>query len=145
MERISRLELAMEVARLYARRATCLRGQVGAILLLDKRIIATGYNGPPEGQPHCADKPCDLTVPCTHAVHAEANLIAFCAKHGIATNNTILVVTTTPCKKCAELVIQAGIHTIIYEGEYRDLEGFSLLQDAGLLLYKYAPNIKIDW
>ncbi len=144
-ERISRIRLYMEVARLFSQRATCQRGQVGALLIRDKRIIATSYNGPPEGLPHCVEHKCDLTQPCTHAIHAEANVIAFCAKEGIRTGGAVLIVTTTPCVKCSELIIQAGIRMVIYDAEYRDNSGFAMLTAAGILLYKYNPNLKIDW
>jgi dCMP deaminase len=145
MSRISRITYFMEVARLTSKRATCLRGQVGAVLVRDKRVIASGYNGPPMGQPYCADLPCDLTKPCTHAVHAEANLIAFCAKHGIATNGSTLVVTTTPCIKCSELIIQSGIIRVIYDSDYRDESGRNLLEAVGILLYKYNLDLKLEW
>jgi dCMP deaminase len=144
-DRISRTELYIEVARLFSKRATCLRGQVGAALVHDKRIIATGYNGPPENVEHCSEHKCDLSKPCTHSVHAEANLIAFCAKHGIATNNSAIVITTCPCKKCSELIIQSGISMVVYDSDYRDDSGIALLEEAGILLIKYAPDIKINW
>lgn len=144
MERINRITLYLETARLNARRATCERGQVGAILVRDKRIIASGYNGPPTGQPHCSANHCDITKPCTHAVHAEANLIAYCAKHGISTNKAILIVTTVPCIKCAELIIQSGIKRIVYDSDYRLTEGLNLLQNAGVDVVKYSDNIKFD-
>jgi dCMP deaminase len=114
-------------------------------LLRDKRIIATGYNGPPEGAHHCEDNHCDLSKPCTHAVHAEANLIAFCAKHGIATLGGTLFVTTSPCIKCAELIVQSGISQVIFDSEYRDEAGVNMLYNAGVLLYKYDPTLKINW
>lgn len=145
MQRIGRLELFMQVAHLFARRATCLRGQVGALLIRDKRIIASSYNGPPEGLPHCVDHNCDLSQPCTHAIHAEANIIAFCAKEGIRTGGAILILTTSPCVKCSELIIQAGIKTVVYDSEYRDDRGFAMLETAGILLYKYSPQLKINW
>ena len=143
MERISRIDLYLETARLNSRRATCERGKVGAVLVRDKRIIASGYNGPPVGQPHCSPKVCDLSKPCEHAVHAEANLIAYCAKHGIPTNNAVLVLTTVPCRKCAELIVQAGIGRIVYESEYRLQEGLKLLLAAGVTIIKYNPGKKL--
>lgn len=145
MNRISRIELYMEVGRLFSKRSTCVRGQVGAVLIRDKRIIATGYNGPPNGLPHCEEHKCDTSKPCTHAVHAEANLIAFCAKEGISTSGAILVVTTSPCVKCSELIIQSGIKMVIYDSEYRDAGGFSMLMAGEVLLIKYNPNLKINW
>lgn len=145
IDRIGRLELFMQVAHLFSRRATCLRGQVGALLIRDKRIIASSYNGPPEGLPHCVDHKCDLSLPCTHAIHAEANVIAFCAKEGIRTKGAILILTTSPCIKCSELIIQAGIKIVVYDSEYRDDSGFAMLKAAGILLYKYSPQLKINW
>ena len=144
MNRINRITLYLETARLNSRRATCERGQVGAILIRDKRIIASGYNGPPMGQPHCSHEVCDVTKACTHAVHAEANLIAYCAKHGVATDKAILVVTTVPCKKCAELIVQSGINRIVYDSEYRLTEGLDLLLAAGITILKYAPEIEFS-
>lgn len=145
MKRISRIELYMQVAHLFSGRATCARGQVGAVLIRDKRIIASGYNGPPEGAHHCEDQHCDLSKPCTHAVHAEANLIAFCAKYGIATRGATLFITTSPCVKCAELIVQAGIIQVVYDSEYRDEAGINILFNASILLYKYDPTLKINW
>ena len=144
-ERISRLELGMEVARLYASRATCLRGHNGAILLMDKRIVATGYNGPIIGQPQCTPETCNESGPCPNTVHAETNVIAFCSKYGIATNGTIMMCTTSPCKQCAKIIIQAGVHVVIYDFEYHDHSGLKLLEAASVLLYKYNPLLKIDW
>lgn len=141
--RISRATLYMEIAKLMAKRATCGRGQVGAVLVKDYRVIASGYNGPPQGQPHCSDGVCDLSKPCTHAVHAEANLIAFCAKFGIPVNGSTLVLTTVPCRKCAELIIQAGIKAVVYDSEYRSEEGFELLKSAGITIIQYNPELKI--
>lgn len=145
MNRISRTDLYIEVARLFKRRATCRRGQVGALLIRDKRIIATSYNGPPEGLPHCEDNNCDLSVPCTHAIHAEANLIAFCAKEGIQTKGATLVVTTCPCIKCAELIIQSGIRRVVYDSKYRDVSGCNLLKVAGILFIQYENKLKLNW
>lgn len=144
MERINRITLYIETARLNARRATCERGKVGAVLVRDKRIIASGYNGPPFGQPHCQDNHCDITKPCTHSIHAEANLIAYCAKHGISTSGAILIVTTVPCKKCSELIIQAGIKRVVYESDYRLPEGLVLLQTAGVDVIKYSEQLKFN-
>ena len=139
-KRISRIELYLETARLNAKRATCLRGQVGAVLVRDKRIIASGYNGPPQGQPHCSSTTCDLSKPCTHAVHAEANLIAYCAKHGISTDKATLICTTCPCQKCAELIIQSGIKKVIFESDFRVLEGLELMHSAGVKVIRYDPD-----
>lgn len=133
-KRISRDELHMEIAILYSKRATCKRGGVGAVAIKDKRVIASGYNGPAPGSPHCSDDTCDINSPCKRAIHAEANLIAFCAKFGIPLMGATLFVTSSPCLKCAELIIQSGISEVVYKDNFRDISGLKLL---------FANNIKI--
>ena len=127
-KRISRIEFYIGTLKLVAKRGSCIRNQVGAILVKDNRIIASGYNGAPSGSPPCPDKlTCDPNKPCTRAIHAEANLIAFCAKNGIATEGCTLYTSTSPCIKCAELIIQSGIQCVFYLEEYRDMAGLELL------------------
>lgn len=134
--RLSRDQLHMQVALLYSARATCDRLHVGAVLVKDKRIIATGYNGPPEGQPHCDHSNDPPNTPCTQAVHAEANIIAYCAKHGISTWDSTMYITHSPCIKCAELIIQAGIKRVVFGTAYRDITGLALLYSSGLAIDK---------
>lgn len=147
---------AMGIARLTATQSTCDRANVGAVIALDGRIIGTGYNGAPAGMPHCdhscicrgkwPDHPANMThagpvfhadecariQPCTVAVHAEANVIAFCAKHGLKTNGATLYTTLSPCYVCAQLIINAGITRVRYANAYRDPSGVQLLFDAGV-------------
>ena len=147
VNRISRDELAMRVALLISQRGTCGRLQVGAVLIKDNRIIATGYNGPPPGLAECADEVCDISKPCTRAIHAEANLIAHCSKLGIPTENTTLYVTHSPCIKCAELIAQAGIKKVVFGLKFRDEEGLKLLLEMGIGVSEahYIQNLnKID-
>ena len=138
MERVSRDELCMQMARLVANRGTCSRAQVGAIIARDGRVLATGYNGPPAGFPHCTDPDgCtddDRSRPegCLRAVHAEANAIAYSARHGIRTEGADLYCSHLPCRKCAELIINAGIRTLFYSEDYRLKDGWLLLQQAGI-------------
>lgn len=139
----------MEVARVFAKRSTCLRGRVGAVLVADGRIIATGYNGAPPGLPQCDEVGCDSLVlwkwegptttarlpeqvelGCQRAVHAEANVIAFAARYGIRTGGATLYCTHGPCLKCAQLIVSAGIKHVVYETPYRLHEGLILLEDA---------------
>jgi len=130
-ERISREEYFVDVAELTAKRSTCPKKQVGAVLTLDNRVIATGYNGVLPNQKH--DKGMDEKG-ITHTVHAEANLISFCARHGIKTEGTVLWVTLSPCEKCAELLIQSGIKEVIYLESYRDVKGLDKLIDNGVIV-----------
>ena len=111
MDRISRKDLYKEAALLISRRSSCLKRPVGAVLVRDGRMIAQGYNGVLPGVP--AIQGID-DEGITHTVHAEANIIAFCAKQGIATNNSAMYITLSPCEKCAELIIQAGIIEVYY-------------------------------
>lgn len=129
MERLSRENFFVESALLVSRRSTCNRKQVGAVLVRDGRIIATGYNGvlpnidPKFGLDENGN---------SKTVHSEANIISFCAKHGISTNQSTLYVTLSPCEKCAELIIQSGISRVYYIEEYRCTSGIELLNNMGI-------------
>lgn len=148
---------AMSIARLTAAQSTCDRKNVGAVIALDGRIIGTGYNGAPAGMPHCDHsctcqfpngefefnpdtlgrpmnhtEQCPRIKPCTVAVHAEANVIAFCAKYGLKTSGATLYTTLSPCYTCAQLIINAGINRVRYANAYRDPSGLQLLFDAGV-------------
>lgn len=132
LQRISRDELLGNIAQLVAKRGTCRRNQVGAVLASEGRIISIGYNGAPSGMPHCHPEVCDPTLPCTRTVHAEANTIAFAARKGIATEGATLYVTLSPCIDCAKLIINAGIKRVIYWEAYRDQKPLRLLDEAGV-------------
>ena len=129
MNRITREEFYKEAALLISRRSSCLKRPVGAILLIDNRVIAQGYNGVLPGV-----DPLDGIDEdgITHTVHAEANIIAFCAKHGISTNGATMYITLSPCEKCAELIVQSGIKKVFYIEEYRDLTGIDILLEQGI-------------
>lgn len=131
--RISRQDYLIEAAKLASKRSTCQRLQVGAILERDGRIIASGYNGAPSGMPHCDPLVCRLDRPCTRTVHAEANCIYFAARYGISTEGATLWSTDSPCKTCAEAIINAGIVEVIYEDQYRDGSPLLILQAAGVI------------
>ncbi len=132
LKRFSRDELLLEIAKLVAKRATCLRASVGAVLAFDGRIVSMGYNGAPAGMPHCSEMNCAVEQTCTRTVHAEANTIAFAAKSGIATQGATLYTTHSPCNDCAKLIINAGIVKVIYWQEYRDETPLLLLEEAGV-------------
>lgn len=124
-KKITRIEFYTEAALLISRRSSCLKKQVGAILVKDRRVIAQGYNGVLPGDNHRNEIGEDGL---SHTVHAEANIISFCAKHGIATEGATMYVTLSPCEKCAELIIQAGIESVSYQEEYRDTKGIEILK-----------------
>lgn len=132
LTRISRDELLGNIARRVARRSTCLRLSVGAVLARDGRIISMGYNGAPAGLPHCKPETCGPDEVCERTVHAEANAIAFAAKTGIETDGATLYTTHSPCNECAKLIINAGIKRVVFQKAYRDINPLQLLGEAGV-------------
>jgi dCMP deaminase len=139
-------EYFMEIAKVVATRSTCLRHHVGAVIVKDKHIISTGYNGAPRGLPHCTDVGCirDLQhipsgtqVQICVAVHAEQNAIIQAALHGISTKGGTLYCTLQPCIICSKMIINAGIVKVIYFGSYPDDGGLDLLREAGIDVGKY--------
>lgn len=126
-------ETLMGIAALWSQRGTCSRAAVGVVVTIGGRIITTGYNGAPAGMPHCAHDE-TFVPPCTNAVHAEANAIAFAAKNGTAIDGATLYTTVTPCVPCAQLIINAGIARVVAHSPYRVMDGWNLLFDAGIEL-----------
>jgi dCMP deaminase len=140
-------EYFMDITRLVARRSTCIRRQVGAIAVKDKRILATGYNGVPTGLAHCEDTGCireQNNIPSgqrhelCRGLHAEQNVIIQAAFHGISINGATLFCTTLPCSICLKMLINSGIAAIIYEQGYPDTLAESLLKESDLTLTKFA-------
>src|SRR5690606_24473551 len=130
--RISRDEWLMAMAHLTALRSTCLRLQVGAVIARHGRIMSTGYAGAPSGLPHCTPETCNETTPCTNTAHAEIGAITFAAREGIAVGGSTLYCTHSPCKPCAQSIINAGITKVIYDHKYRKTEGIETLEKAGV-------------
>lgn len=129
MRRPSWKEYFMDIALLVARRSTCRRRRVGAIMVRDKRILATGYNGAPTGLPHCLDIGClreELEIPSgerhelCRGLHAEQNVIIQAAYHGVSVKGATLYCTNLPCSICSKMLINAGIRDIIYQEGYAD-------------------------
>lgn len=131
----------MGVAQMISTRGTCNRLQVGAVVSRDGRVLATGYNGPPSGLSHCDHPAGDyeqaIVRPCTDAVHAEANVIAFAARYGTAVEGADAYVTHSPCTSCAKLLINAGLSQVFYLIPFRDLSGVLLLIRAGVRCLKF--------
>lgn len=141
MQRPSWPEYFMSITRLVATRSTCLRRHVGAILVKDKRILASGYNGAPSGLRHCEEVGClraDSSVPSgerhelCRGLHAEQNAIIQAACHGISIKGAILYCTNKPCVICTKMIINAGISKIYYEDGYDDPLSDQMLDEAGL-------------
>ncbi len=147
MSRPSWSEYFMGITRLVAERSTCMRRAVGAILVKDKRILATGYNGAPAGISHCEDVGCirqDMNIPSgerhelCRGLHAEQNVIIQAAYYGISISGATLYCTNKPCAICAKMLINAGIRKVIYEDGYDDDLADRMLIEAGIEEEKFV-------
>jgi len=145
MTRPSWQDYFLEITRLVAKRSTCLRRGVGALIVKDKRILATGYNGAPSGLPHCLDVGClreELGTPSgerheiCRGIHAEQNAILQAALYGVSIKGAALFCTHQPCVLCAKMAINAGIQQIIYCGDYPDELATQILKEAGVELVR---------
>ena len=132
-------EYFLEVADLISSRSTCLRRSVGAVLVRDKRILATGYNGAPSRVKHCSDVGCvreKMKVPSgqrhelCRGLHAEQNAFLQAALHGTSLKDSTLYATNQPCVICAKMIINAGIKEIVINGDYPDKMAKDLLAEA---------------
>ncbi len=137
----------MKIAEQVKRRSTCMSAKKGAIIVRDKMILSTGYNGSPKGIRHCVDggcKRCTLrhlgrlksgvySEPCI-CCHSEENAIVQAAYNGVSTNKAVLYTTFTPCTTCAKLIINAGIREVVAKVNYPDDIGTELLKEAGVKL-----------
>lgn len=133
--RISWTEYFSTMSQLVATRSTCPRRAVGAVLVRDHRVIATGYNGAPSGQPHCLEVGCLMeNGHCVRTIHAELNALLQCARYGIATEGADLYCTDLPCRFCARALAQAGIQRIFFLRPYDSPETWTLAQSAGIEL-----------
>ena len=133
----------MEIAELVSSRSTCLRRQVGAVLVRDKHIIATGYNGAPRGVSHCGEVGClreQLGIPSgerhemCRGTHAEQNAIIQAALHGVSTAGATLYCTHQPCILCAKMLINAGVEKVVFQGNYPDGLALDLMNEAEIEL-----------
>lgn len=131
----------LDIVDLVSRRSTCLRRAVGAGLVRDRRILATGYNGAPSKLQHCLDIGClreQLNVPSgerhelCRGLHAEQNAIIQAALHGVSTKNSTLYCTNHPCVICAKMIINAGITRIVIRDGYSDRLAAEMLREAGI-------------
>jgi dCMP deaminase len=120
----------MRIARELAQLSTCDRKHVGAVIVYDGRCISWGYNGTPPGMPHCTHDPDDGE--CFDAIHAENNAVSFASRQGISTAQATLYVTCSPCLRCAQTLVAAGIVAVVYDEKYRDPAGIELLTKAGV-------------
>lgn len=138
-------EYFLEVAKLVSKRATCLRRSVGAVIVKDKRILATGYNGAPAGLKHCVDVGCirqRLKIPSgerhelCRALHAEQNALIQASLYGISVKGSTIYATCQPCVICAKMLINAGIKEIIVTDGYPDKMALDFLKEAKIKIRK---------
>lgn len=160
MNRPTRQETSMDLAKVMAKRSTCERASVGVVISLDGRVLSTGYNGAPAGMNHCGHTCSCATVShvnrvlrtqvhpshypkcefhpdsrCRNIVHAEANAVSFAARHGIQLAGADVFTTLAPCLECAKLLINAGIVQVHCGMEYSAHEGVELLRSAGIQVH----------
>ena len=135
----------MDITELVAKRSTCTRREVGAVVIKNKRILSTGYNGAPSGVSHCIDIGClreDLNVASgerhelCRGIHAEQNAIVQAALHGVSIDGATLFCTNLPCSICAKMIINAGIVEIYYRSGYSDEISEEMFKEAGINVIK---------
>ena len=148
MSRPSWAEYFMTITNMVAKRSTCLRRNVGAILVKDKRILATGYNGAPAGIRHCKETGCirqDSDIPSgqrhelCRGLHAEQNVIIQAAYHGVSIDGATLYCTNKPCIICSKMLINAGIKKIVYGEGYDDPLADEMLTEADITVERFVP------
>ncbi len=146
-------EYFMEIARVVAQRATCLRRKVGSLVVRDRRVLSTGYNGAPSGLAHCLDSGClrdQLNIPSgerhelCRGLHAEQNAIIQAAVHGVTIKGGTIYITHQPCAFCAKMIINAGIVKVIFAGTYPDQLARDLFAEAGIDLASFVEITTAD-
>ena len=152
MERPSIDEYFMDMAQLVSTRSTCIRRSVGAVIVKEKRLLSTGYNGSPKGTQHCEKIGCirdQMNIPSgtrhelCRGVHAEQNAVAQAAYFGVSVKDSTLYTTTYPCSMCAKILINAGIKEIVYNEGYVDDLSKNLLAETDILVREYHPKRKL--
>jgi dCMP deaminase len=141
-------EYFMEIASVIAKRSTCLRNQVGALFVRNKRILTTGYNGAPSNLPHCDEVGCareGVASGTRHelcrAVHAEQNAIIQAALHGVSIEGATLYCTHQPCILCAKMMINARIRKVVYRQRYPDETALKFLEQAGIEILELMEKV----
>ena len=125
----------MDIAHVVASRSTCDRKHVGAVIVRDRTILSTGYNGSIRGMPHCDDAGHMMEGGhCVATIHAESNAIIQAAKNGVAIDGSIVYVTASPCWSCFKSIANAGIRRVVYGEFYRDPRIFEVAQRLGIEL-----------
>jgi dCMP deaminase len=143
--RVSWDEYFMNIARVVATRATCDRKHVGAVLVRDKTILSTGYNGSIRGLPHCSEAGHMMEDGhCVRTVHAEANAIIQAAMNGVSIDGCAVYTTASPCWPCFKLIANSGAKRIVFGEFYRDNRIFEYAQQIGIALVPLEVPIRLD-
>ncbi|PID63196.1 MAG: dCMP deaminase [Ignavibacteriae bacterium] len=140
-------EYFLKVAMLVSERATCPRMHCGCVLVRDKRILSTGYNGSIPGGGHCEDIGCMIVDNhCVRTIHAEMNAILQCSIHGVSTQGASAYITNMPCTNCAKALIGAGIKEIVIFSDYHDTKAEEFFENARVTLRRIKqPNHQINY
>ena len=144
-------EYFMDITNLVKERSTCNRAHVGVVVVKDKRIISTGYNGAPQGMPHCTEVGCNITKVkhpqsehiedhCTRTLHAEQNAIIQAAIFGVSINGGTMFCTHSPCYNCAKMIINAGIKEFVYQTGYPDKFSEEIFTQCDVKLRKFEKK-----
>ena len=134
-QRVSWGTYFMNIAQEVATRSTCDRKHVGAVIVRDKTILSTGYNGSIKGLPHCDEAGCEMVEGhCVRTTHAEVNAIVQAAKNGVKIELSEIYVTASPCYNCFKIIANAGIKIIYYNELYRDERIFERAEEVGIKL-----------
>ncbi|UAL07751.1 MAG: cytidine/deoxycytidylate deaminase family protein [Candidatus Methanogranum gryphiswaldense] len=153
MNRPSNDQYFMSMAHLVSSRSTCVRRMVGAVIVKDKHILSTGYNGAPKGTRHCVEMGCireQLKIPSgtrhelCRGVHAEQNAVAQAAYFGVSVNGATVYTTTFPCSMCAKILINSGIVEIVYDSGYIDDLSKELLSETNVEIRHFSLNDEKD-
>ncbi|MBU1929341.1 MAG: cytidine/deoxycytidylate deaminase family protein [Candidatus Omnitrophica bacterium] len=148
-KRISWDEYFIQIARLVSQRSTCMRRNVGAVIVKNKRMLATGYNGAPSGLGHCLEIGClreKMKIPSgerhelCRGLHAEQNAIIQASLYGISVKESVIYVTNQPCVICAKMLINAGIKEIVISDGYPDKMAKYFLKEAGIKIRNFKPS-----
>jgi Deoxycytidylate deaminase len=143
MDRPSNDEYFMSMAELVSQRSTCVRRKVGAVVVKDKHILSTGYNGSPKGTKHCEELGCirdQMNIPSgtrhelCRGVHAEQNAVAQAAYFGVSVKDATIYTTTFPCSMCAKILINSGIKEVVYNTGYMDDLSVDLLKETNIIV-----------
>lgn len=139
----------MEICAVVAQRSTCARAAVGAVIVRDRNILATGYNGAPAGMPHCTESGClvytstnpsgETEENCYRTIHAEINAIAQAAKSGVSIKDSRIYITHSPCIQCLKVLVNTGVGRICYGRPYKLDQVRELIEGSGVIMEHIAP------